>query len=762
MFFSVARSRLFIAFAFFSPSLVQAHENRLFTSSVSYCSPPDSLLVEQLDIVYFQRNASVSFNVSAASVLPNVNVTANLFVNVYGMRPYNLTLDLCGLLGGALCPLPTYNFTGADSITLPSSIDISDFLPGIAYKIPDLEAFVQLTLTEVGTNTVRACLQATVSNGWSVRQKAVEWATGGIAFLALASAVFYSYFRPDSLAPVRFLDVIYLFQSITASALLGLNYPSVYRAYALNFAWAFGLFSQSGSSSIQTSINNMRRLTGGTVDQSGSGDSAISLVNRKLSPYNNIQSLFASLPQVDLKSFVENNVTLPAIQSHTPQVLADSSDVATVTQGSSNTLQAGIPIHVSLLGISTGNAFMTIFFVTLILTAIVLFLLGTAWLFTHALTHHTSWGNTRKNQLNSAIAHYPSFARAWLFRTALVCVTPVFIFAFYQWTLGDSWLADLLAVLLLLNVLIAVSIPILLILRPTLVSRYFRTREIEDPAQSPSLMPFTSPLRQERLYFIIPLAVAILVKTLVVGFGEKHGMVQAIIILITEILLFGILLIRKPYRTRGADFFSGTLAVVRIVCAGLTIAFSISIGLNAIPRVAIGIVAAVIWSLAVLLVFFNVLVNLGTWRLIRRVFPFRRRGSLASETTFANENGSEPSLEHKEDPEKTVSPMSSTYYRRPENPEPTHTLSTASAVSPVTTLSRFSDLPSEYSPATATTATTLGESLPHRWSFRHSRPPSTSLGSHGGLSPVTPSGESMYITPRESLRRSSNNPLPSS
>lgn len=770
MFFSVARSRLFITFAFLLPSFVQAHENRLFTSTVSYCSPPESLLVEQLDVVYFQRNASVSFNVSAASVLPNVNVSANLFVNVYGMRPFNRTIDLCSLLQGALCPLPTYNFTGADSITLPPAVDVSHLLPEIAYKIPDLEAYVQLTLTEVGTGKVRACVQATLSNGWSARQTGAEWATGGIAFLALASAVFYSYFRPDSLAPVRFLDVIYLFQSIAASALFGLNYPSVYRAYALNFAWALGFFSQSDSSSIQKSIDNMRRLTGGSVAQSDSGDSAISLVNRKLSPYNNNnwvipESLLArvrALPQINLKAFISSNGTLPAAQ-HTPQVLVGGPDVATVTQGSSNTLQAGIPIYVSLLGIETDNAFMSVFFTVLSLTAIVLFLLGVAWLLLLGLSRHTKWGARKGPELNKAIARYPSFARAWLFRTALVCLTPVFIFAFYQWTLGDSWLADLLAVFLFLYVLLAVGIPILFIFRPALLSRYLRTREVEDPIQSPSLMPFTSPLRLERFYFIVALAVAILVKTLVVAFGEKHGMVQAIIILITEFLLFGVFLVLKPYRTRGADFLWGTLAVVRIVCTGLTIAFGISIGLDAIPRVAIGIVAAVIWSLAVVLMFFNVLVNLGVWRLIRWLLPFKRQRSIVSDTTLANGNGSEPSLEAKQDAEKaSVTPTSSTYYRRPENPEPTHTPTTASAFSPATTMSHFSDPPSEHSRVTSTTTTTLGEPLPHRWSFHHSRPPSSSLASHGGVTPVTPSGESMYTTPRQSWRQSSDNPPPSS
>ncbi|GJE95462.1 TRP-domain-containing protein [Phanerochaete sordida] len=771
MFFSVARSRPFIAFALLLPSFAQAHVNRLFTSTVSYCSPPESLLVEQLDIVYFQSNATVSFNVSAASVLPDVNVTANLFVNVYGMRPFNMTIDLCSLLQGALCPLPTYNFTGADSITLPPAVDVTHFLPEIAYKIPDLEAFVQLTLTEVNTGKVRACVQSTLSNGWSARQTGVEWATGGIAFLALASAVFYSYFRPDSLAPVRFLDVIYLFQSIAASALFGLNYPSVYRAYGLNFAWALGLFSQSDSSSIQQSIDNMRRLTGGTLADSGSGDSAISLVNRKLSPYNNpygdwvipdsLLARFAALPKVDLNTFIAGNGTLPTAPL-TSQILVGGPDVATVTQGSSNTLEAGIPIYVSVLGIATENAFMSIFFVALILTAIVLFLLGAAYVVLRVVSRRTSWGQRKGLELEKAIARYPSFARAWLFRTAVVCGVPVFIFGFYQWTLGDSWLADLLAVFLILYILLSVSIPTLLIFRPPLISRYFRTREVEDPTQSPSLVPFTSPLRRERLYFIIALGVAILVKTLVVAFGQKHGMVQAIIVLISEVLLFGVFLVLKPYRTRGADFLWGTLAVVRIVCTGLLIAFSISLALSPIPRVAIGIVAAVIWSLAVVLMFFNILVNLGAWRFIKWVLPFRRNRSFVSEATLANENGSAPSLEPKGDAEKTtVTPVSSTYYRRPENPEPTHTPTTASAFSPVTTLSHFSDPPSAHSRVTSTTTTTLGETLPHRWSFQHSRPPSTSLASHGPITPVTMSGESVYTTPRQSWRQS-DNPPPSS
>lgn len=42
------------------------------TSSVTYCSEPDALLIQQFDVVYFQANSSIWFNISAASVVSPV------------------------------------------------------------------------------------------------------------------------------------------------------------------------------------------------------------------------------------------------------------------------------------------------------------------------------------------------------------------------------------------------------------------------------------------------------------------------------------------------------------------------------------------------------------------------------------------------------------------------------------------------------------------------------------------------------------------
>ena len=121
-----------------------------------------------------------------------------------------MTIDLCNLLKGALCPLPMYNFTSADSIQLPSSINLAQKIPNIAFKIPDLEGFVQLTLTEVTTGRVKACVQATLSNGWSARQAAVTWTTAILALLTFLAAGAFSISSPKAILPFRLLELVYL------------------------------------------------------------------------------------------------------------------------------------------------------------------------------------------------------------------------------------------------------------------------------------------------------------------------------------------------------------------------------------------------------------------------------------------------------------------------------------------------------------------------------------------------------------------------
>lgn len=739
MFFFVARLRLQFAIAIFLFSFVHAHQDVLYTSSVSYCAPPEDILVEVFEITYFRANDSISFNVSAASVVHN-NVTANVLLNVYGMQPINFTLDLCSIADGLLCPLPTYDFVGADSIPLPPSVDVSSELPGIAYVIPDLESYAQLTLLDVETGEMRACIQSTLSNGWTTHQYAVEWTTGAIVLLALAAAIWQT-LACDSLAltPIRLLDIFYLYQTIATSGLLSLNYPIVYRAFTLNFAWSIGLFAASTTSHFQNSINNMRHLTGGDLaDASSSG--ATSLVNRKLSPYNQApgsnldlaipQSLmdrFASLPQVDLsKLFSRDAVTDVA---ETPKVLA-SGAVATVTQESANVLQAGIPIYVNTIGIATANAFMTVFLVSLILAAIMLAGLALAYGLLWWAGRY-EWARRRMEITTDLRASFPDFARAWGLRAALITLFPVLTFAFAQWTLKDSWLSVLLSVILVI-ILMALIIPsVLAVLSPYTLKALSR---FNVSFSESALIPLSAPFQPHRLWYLIPLLIAIFFKSLVIAFAHAHGLAQTICFLCADVVVFGLLVLVKPYRTRHADILMGYLGLLRIIADGLMIAFAESLNLSAIPRVVIGIIIAVLWSIAVVIMFLNILVNIGLWKLIQHIIPWcgwgRRRQGDKSLASNPSHNDSSSMLEKGEKGEKE-SPSEATQHTwaRPGNPSP-----------PTSASFPNSEHPSTYS------ASSLGQPLPSRWSFQHSRPPS----GYDESSPTSPSAAPHSVSPSPS------------
>lgn len=741
MFARIARLRFLAPLLLTFPSKAAARDDSLFTSSVTYCSPPETLLIQQFDIAYFAKNQSIWFNISAASVDPNVNVTANVMLNVYGMHPVNFTIDLCSLFSGALCPLPMYNFTGSDSIPLPSSLGVSGKIPGIAFQIPDLEAYAQLSLTEVNTGVLKACVQATLSNGWSAHQVAVEWATGALGLLALLSAVCYS-FVPDTLAPFRLFDLLYLYQWTASTALLDLNYSSVYRAFTLNFAWAMGLFSASATSPIQMSINNMRHLTGGDMADA-TGDSAVALVNRKLSPYNAIASSTFLTPSNQYASIgIENlwassNMTSANYVSNmsiaSVQELSTAGDVQLVTPSSTNVLQAGVPIYVNSVGIATANSFMTVFLVILMIAAILLAVLFVGYCVLAATSRY------RQRKDGYIADRYPSFARAWLLRICLIVFTPVTIFALYQWTLKDSWLSIFLSVILFLAVVGYILYSIILVHRLALHSTP------SELYMQPDLLASCGPLyaiyRSERFYATTPLILAIFVKALFIAFSQANGVVQVVAILVVECMVLASLLALRPHKSRGADVLATYLAITRVLCTGLMIAFLESLNLGAIPRVVIGIVIAVIISVAVIVMFINTLVNMGIMKLVPA--RYRRRPG-ATPGSLDAEKGVE--VDEKD--------------WRPRNPTPERNIPLDPDVnqpypdSPSQTLTDHHSLYSEESGST-----TLGSLLPQRWSIQQSRPSSHSWSnsqsqyssSQSNYSPSRSNYMSNASSPRQSV-----------
>ncbi|KAI0047783.1 TRP-domain-containing protein [Auriscalpium vulgare] len=737
MLFSVARLRLFLSALSLLP-VVTAHQKTLFTSSVSYCAPPENLLVEQFDIAYFPANNSIVFNVTAASVQANVNVSANLFLNVYGLRPFNHTIDICTLFGGALCPLPLYNFSGHETLQLPSSVDITKHLPAIAFQIPDLEAFVQLTLTETSTGDLKACLQSTLSNGWSTHQPGVSWALAGLALVTLFSAIWQS-FVPDSLAPARLLDLLGLYQLIASSGFFDLNYPVVYRAFAANFSWTMGLFSQSAQSSMQRSINSLRHHTGGRLADASQGGTT-ALVNRKLSPYSQPVSggaaAFAIPPSLIASAKALPKVNLASLAARTASAVEAPSvrDVQTVTGSSSNLLEAGVPIYANTVGIATANAFMTAFFSALILLAVAAFVL--------AVSYGLIILATRRSQsrwLMAIKARFPIIAREWGLRIALICYFPLVTFALYEWTLKDSWLVIVISVITFLTIAGIVGYATFRILH-----HLRRSSPYLLPTDLPAMSPLFAHYRAPRyFYFAFPI-LALFLRAVLIAAGKNAGTAQIILVVIFEALLLAAYIVCRPGQTRRADVLGVFVGIVRVACAGLLIAYIEPINLAPIPRVAIGFVVLVVFSIAVIVMFLNALWNLGLEHVWRRR-PFNalrsRSGSSTGDDQSALEKGA-----NSEKSKSDVRVSAVAVDERPRNPTPTHNeeidpavRQTYPAFTPTTTIAEPSSAHS------TDTSTSYGHQIQSRWRLAtHTRSSSaadstitrTPLSTSYGPSPV--------------------------
>lgn len=221
---------------------------------------------------------------SAATVSDDLNPEATVSVDVYGLYPVNWTIAICDILDGLLCPLPVINFTGGSVLPIPTTL--SSKIPSIAWSVPDLEIYLTVSFEDIDTKENIACLQASLSNGWSTRQTAVLWSTAAFALLAIGVSWFHTcwnYCRVDELimagegslgasaalagvvtgssspAQWRMVDVVYFFQTIATAGMLGVDYPNVFSNFVLNFRWAVGMFH---TTSVQNAINSARRKTG--------------------------------------------------------------------------------------------------------------------------------------------------------------------------------------------------------------------------------------------------------------------------------------------------------------------------------------------------------------------------------------------------------------------------------------------------------------------------------------------------------------------
>lgn len=148
------------------------------------------------------------------------------------------------------------------NIAIPPSVEKD--IPSIAYGVPDLDGLVKVYIKNKVTGISEACVEAELSNGKTVDQKGVGWATAVIAGLALlASAVTSGLGHSNTAAHVA-ANALSLFGFFQAQAIIGMTavpLPPIVASWTQNFQWSLGIIRVDFLESICTWY---QRATGGT------------------------------------------------------------------------------------------------------------------------------------------------------------------------------------------------------------------------------------------------------------------------------------------------------------------------------------------------------------------------------------------------------------------------------------------------------------------------------------------------------------------
>ena len=629
--------------------------DKMYTSTAAYCAQPGALLVEGFSLRFYRANNTMDFELSAAAVAKNTSASANLHVYAYGLDVYELDLNLCDI-SETLCPLPQYNFTGGGTYQVPP--DISTKVPAIAYRVLDIEALVELSLTEQRTNATLACLQVTLSNGHTARQLGVTWGAVALTALGAASSLVHTSWT-DSLGAMqwRITDLVRVVQLPAFVSMLTLLFPEVYHQYSLNFAWSLGLIFIE---SIQSSVLSTRVHTG-SYDQRGFSFNS-QLFEQIKAQMIRFSNLFAAKRmQTGPRNRANGASLFPKLMQHAgsggalarraTSALArraatyapntgpggemdpgqTKSSIVEVSRDS-DFQDLGILYYVSNLAISPLSMFFTVLVIWLLACCMVIgaFMLGFIvrnlcyrWLAQRPPAARLAGDKDNSAQESGrppipdeVHLYYRQVMRPALFHF-LEVATPVLLVAiFYQWAHSRSWVAHFLAAILLAFLLaswLSFLVPVF--------RHVARTRNVNSLYYGPQVSPWDAhtpalrivspvhPWRPRCFWFPVVVVLCDLIRACFISFpqGASFGLRQSVGLAAVDGLLFLALCILRPGRDKSTDFVQIMLCLFRIVTWALCIALTIQANVWGIPRAVLGYVLLGVTALAMVFMFFVVL-----------------------------------------------------------------------------------------------------------------------------------------------------------
>lgn len=614
------------------------------------------------DVVLYRSNGSVNFEVSAISTLSGY-FTAHVSIIAYGISIINEDIKLCDIQS-QLCPMTPGHFDVPLSAQTIGS-DVIGNIPGIAYKIPDLDGIVRVTVYPLNgtTSTPVACVEATLSNDKTVSTKYAAWPIAALTFAGLLTASVVWLFGHVSTSAHIASNIVSLFYYFQGVAIIGMmavdRLPPVAAAWCQNFMWTMGLISVPF---MQDIFNWYVQATGGTTtnilpnasimsisvqkvkrSMDTFGDLIMShftpnhkLVASRNSPYsyysNTIEGSVGSLVPALLKR-ATNTTTSPA--ETTDETLDDYSATTLVLRG--------IQRVAFLANIEITSLFLTgfVFFLILCVFTIIIFVL--AKLFIELLA---KMGAVQQTSFIEFRTSWRTVIKGVLYRLCLLTLPQLTVICLWELTKHDSPGTLILAIIAYIVVAALLSFgaykTISLARRSMILHKNPAYILYSDPEALNRWGFLYVQFRASAYFYIVPLLAYTFVKCAFIAFGQGAGKVQAVCIFIVELGYLILISYYKPYMDKSTNGFNIGISAINFINALFFMFFSAIFGLPAYVAGVMGVVFFVLNAVFSLVLLIMIIVSC-VWAVFSKNPETRYQPMRDDRESFIPNNGGEKS-----------------------------------------------------------------------------------------------------------------------
>ena len=426
---------------------------------------------------------------------------------------------------------------------------------GIAYTIPDLDATVRIKIIDASSKAQLACVEAELSNGHSVDQKAVAWVTAVIAGLGLVASAITSGLGHSNTAAHVAANAMSLFGYFQAQAFIGMcavPLPPIVAAWTQNFQWSMGIIRVGF---LQRLATWYQRATGGT-------------------PTTYLSTLSSS--SVEVQKVKRALATLDRISGSVVSNIIKRSNAASSTAQTQDRIvlhgikRIGFRSHMETTNIFfTGYSFFIIF---------VLFVTLGVVTFKYVCEGLVKAGKMKSDKFVDFRNGWRTVLKGILFRVVLIGFPQMMVLGFWELTERDSAGEVVLAIFTIVSMLCilgwASSKVIRIAQRSIAMHKNPAYILYSDPVSLNKWGFLYVQFKAAAYYFIVPILGYLLVKAMFVGLAQGSGVTQAVALVLIEAgLLIGVSVLR-PYMDKKTNGFNIAIAAVNFLSAIFLLVFS--------------------------------------------------------------------------------------------------------------------------------------------------------------------------------------------